>query len=100
MHGSGIMMVWVVASCHCREEHTENVVVVVGNIRRATLGVVTERLMSSDDHLRLMSRRVLRPRDLETELPMVVGVVLKHLLFSPPFISNKTTKPVNISNEF
>lgn len=44
--------------------------------------------MSSDDHLRLMSRRVLRPRDLETELPMVVGVVLKHLLFSPPFISN------------
>lgn len=40
--------------------------------------------MSSDDHLsplRLMSKKVSRARDLETELPMVVGVVLKHCCF-------------------
>lgn len=64
---------WHVASCHWREEHPEQVVV-VGSMRRAALRVVTEGLMSVCgydhlSHLHWVSRRVLRARAWRLSFP-------------------------------
>lgn len=65
---------WHMASCYWREEHSEQVIVVVRSMRRAALRVVTEGLMSvcGDDHLshlHWMSWRVLRARAWRLSFP-------------------------------